>query len=813
MKHSISFFLLFLLPLSSVSAQVTGSVVDPEGERIPFANVFLLTRDSALVDGATTDIDGRFSLSSPPAGPYLLRASAIGHADGYVALFDLPADGSPFAVDQIVLAAGAVNLATLEVKARKLQLEQLPEGTVVNVQSSILTKGSSALQVLERSPGVFIDRRNNNISLNGRDGVTVLLNGKTLRLPLDALLGTLNGMSADNIDKIELLTSPGAKYDAEGTAGVINIVLKQNTATGTRGSISLNAGFGYRAKAGGSLQLSGGEAATRWYGNYAYVHDHATDGYRGVGSNTVPALGGTVGFDFRNNIVHRNNNHQLGVGLERQLNEGTVLGFGVQANQSEDRFSTLNQASYLIPEDSAFQARINILGRNRWRNISPNVFLETKAFGGGQLQLDANYLYFANDNPTLINNSFQDTTGRLLDLGNGIFTSTNRGASTTAIHIATLQADFSKEISPAIGLEAGAKASRSQTKNEGEISRLENGVWQRDERTNSQLTTQENIAAAYASLKFEMGAKNRLTTAVRYELWDQRFGGATADRRSGRFFPSLSFSHQATDHRQWQFSYARRINRPTYNDLAAALTYSGLVSVFSGNPLLRPTLSHQLRAGYAFNGKLVALSWQREAGTIARFQATANPSSDLIVIGPQNIDWINNLDLQLTVPLSLTSWWSAQLNATTSWRSFRLTYTPETIEHQYLNLGLNGNQTFTLPKDWTVELSGWYNSGVYNGSVELKSFGALSLGIKKELPGRGGNLQFVAEDLIKTSGVRFHYGILGQEHYDISAIGVYRPEAARHRVFRVSYFRNFGGKGAEASARKGAEEERNRVRL
>jgi len=439
--------------------------------------------------------------------------------------------------------------------------------------------------------------------------------------------------------------------------------------------------------------------------------------------------------------------------------------------------------------------------------------METTTASGAKLQVDANYLFFSNNNPTFINNSFADAEGDPLDLGGGIFTSTNQGASTTDIHIATVQADYQKELREGVLLETGAKASRSITENEGGISRLENGEWLRDSRTDSQLSAKETIAAAYASLNAHMGEKNQLTAALRYEFWDQQFDGAAANRRSGRFFPSLSFSHQATELRQWQFNYARRINRPTYNDLAAALTYSGLASVFSGNPLLQPTLSNQLRIGYAFNGKLLAVSWQREKGTIARFQAAANATSDLIVISPQNVDLLDNLDLQMTVPVTLAAWWSAQLTATTSLRSFRLKHTPEVISHRYLNLSLNGNQTFTLPGNWTIELSGWYNSGVYNGSVALKSFGALSLGVKKELTNGGGSLQFVVEDLIKSSGVRFHYGELGREHYDIMAVGLYLPESARHRIFRLSYFRNFGGGGEAKSARQGAEEERNRVRL
>ncbi len=802
-----------LTALNFLNGQIAGSVFNSNGEALPFANVFLLAQDSALVHGTTTDLDGLFQLVPPTEGQYFLRVSAIGYQDGFTSAINFSSLGQVHNTGSIELVSGAVDLAVLEVKARKLQLEQLPEGTIVNVQSSVLTRGSTALQVLERSPGVFIDRRNNNISLNGRDGVTVLLNGKTLRLPIDALLGTLNGMSADNIEKIELLTSPGAKYDAEGTAGVINIVLKRSEKLGTQGSISLNAGYGFRSKVGGSIQFSRGGKATRWYTNYAYSYDHSTDGYHGVGRNTVPALGGNIGFDFLNKVGHRRRNHQLGLGFEQQLNKNTLVGLGLQASRSEDEYSILNQAAYSLPQDSSFKARISIAGQNSWQNITPNLYLETTALGGGKLQLDANYLYFSNDNPSLINNSFQDAEGAPLDLGGGVFSQLNRGESNTAIHIATLQADYSKELREGLNLDLGAKASRSKTENQGGISRLESGEWEQDARTDSELTAQETIAAAYGSFNFQLSTKQRLTAAMRYEFWDQNFSGSTADRRSGRFFPSLSFSHQFTEQRQWQFSYARRINRPTYNDLAAALTYSGLASVFSGNPLLQPTLSHQLRTGYAFDGKLIALSFQRENGTIAGFQASENPSSDFIVISPQNVERLTNLDLQLTTPVTLTNWWSGQLNATTSWRSFRLTHTPEMIEHQYINLSLNGNQTFTFPKRWTVELSGWFNSGLYNGSVQLRSFGALSLGIKKELPGNGGSLQFVAEDLIMSSGVRFNYGVLGPEHYDISAIGTYLPESARHRVFRFSYFRSFGGTGAEKTMLRGAEEERGRVRL
>src|ERR1700754_2868500 len=183
-------------------------------------------------------------------------------------------------------------LKTIIVRGAKPLFQQQINGTVVNAGNSILTKGSSVLEVLERSPGVVIDRRSNAISLNGKNGVLVLINGKQLRMSMDQLVDLLNSMPADNIEKIELLTSPPANYDADGNAGMINIVLKKNRKKGTNGSLSLAGGYGYREKASAGLNLSHNTRNIDMYGAWSFSHDRSAMDWHARSAQDLPLIGG-----------------------------------------------------------------------------------------------------------------------------------------------------------------------------------------------------------------------------------------------------------------------------------------------------------------------------------------------------------------------------------------------------------------------------------------------------------------------------------------------------------------------------------------
>src|ERR1700753_3114317 len=245
------FICLLIFITTNTFAQVTGRVPDTIGKPVPFATVVLLRpADSAIVNSATVTDTGTFRINNVQPGKYLLRITAVGYQNYKSALFDV-SNSALTGLGRLILTPVGRQLSEVVIRASKPQVQQTAEGLSVNVQSSILAQGSSILDVLQRSPGVIVDQHNNTISLNGKTGVLVMMDGRLMHMSMDQLITLLASMGADNIDKIELMNTPPAKYDAAGNAGIINIITKKNKKRGTNGSATLSGGYGMYEKASG----------------------------------------------------------------------------------------------------------------------------------------------------------------------------------------------------------------------------------------------------------------------------------------------------------------------------------------------------------------------------------------------------------------------------------------------------------------------------------------------------------------------------------------------------------------------------------
>ncbi len=194
--------------------------------------------------------------------------------------------------------------------------QQEADRTIINVESSILSQGSSAMQVLERSPGITRDPRTNSLSLNGKSNVAVMINGKLIRVPADQVAALLNGMSANDIQQIEILTTPPSRYDAEGDAGMINIITKKHNTAGTNATLSVTGGYGWKEKGAGSINITHNKGLLHTYATYAYLHDHTTGGFHAISTQNMPAMGGNISVDFQNSEKAIANSHNANVGLE-----------------------------------------------------------------------------------------------------------------------------------------------------------------------------------------------------------------------------------------------------------------------------------------------------------------------------------------------------------------------------------------------------------------------------------------------------------------------------------------------------------------
>lgn len=807
--------LLCCCSLSVLHAQISGRVSQSDGHHIAFARVLLTTaEDSSQIQGMLTDMEGSFEFSGVEAGHYLVQIYASGFSTWVSETIDL-AHEQAWDCGLIELEAYAIELDAVDLQAQRSLIQQTQEGTVLHVQSSVMTQGSSALQVLERSPGIFIDRQNGGIALHGQSGVKVMINGKLVPVSVAQVLTMLEGMQADNIEKIEFLTSPSARHDAEGSAGLINIVLKKQQDLGSNGSLALSLGYGWAEKGMASLNLNHRTEKNHWYAMYNFSRDHSFSDFRGIGEQNVPVLGGEMKFDFSNETSRILNSHNLTVGWEHTLDESLTIGASATALRSHTASSIDNLAYYLYPGDSSMQANIHVGGENHWNNVLSSLFVEKTFSNTGQLRIDADYLYFQNQSPTIANNVYHDDDGQQIEPEAEIFAQELRGLSETVIQVGVLKADYEQQIHPKATLEMGLKGSYAPTQNQGkiELKSKEEG-WITDQRSINSLEMVESIGAAYVSSQIQIDSTIQLRLGLRYEAWSRQIEASDLSRKRKILFPSFFLSKQLCEEQQLHLSYTQRIARPEYNDLVSYLQYNGPISVFTGNPLLQPTLTKQLKLNFQHKSNRLALVAQHVQNPIARYQITENETRDLVIVAPQNVDYVRSLSLETDIPWEIFDWWNISVGGNIGLREFQLSHTKETLRQSYVAYTLYGNQTLTLPGDFSLELSGWYNGPFYEGSREYDGFGMLNAGIRKRFKGQGGSLQFTVSDVLKSMKIGSYFGTVAEEAFSVQTRVVYKAESGNARIFRLSYTYNFGNQQVKSkrAGRKGAEEEKARVR-
>ncbi len=713
----------------------------------------------------------------------------------------------------------ARQLDSIVVRGQKALFQQQPFGTVVNVGSSVLTKGSTALQVLERSPGVTIDHRYNSIALNGKSGVTVMLDGKPMHLSIDQVVALLNGMSADDIEKIELMTTPPAKYDADGSAGIINIVLKKDRRTGTNGSLSLTQGYGYGEKEIANVSLADNKKNIGFYAAYTFTHDRSFNYLFGKSYMDFPPLGGPMDIEFHNTAKPLQNNHQARIGIDAKAGAKTSIGGSLDFNSLNTTSTSHNTRLFTVLPDSPLLFDGTVSAINRWTNLLSSAYVERTLGKDEQIGASFDYLYYRNNNPTNVLSSFLNKSGQQAGTNDDtLFAPDQRGFANTLIRVAIAKTDYQNQVSKKLKLETGAKGSYTRSSSASVIQSQVAGDWVDRPETSSNMIMKETIGAAYVSADYRPNSTISLTAGLRYEysrtqMVDPLTGTTSIDRKLGALFPSIFLTKSAGDNSSWLLSYTKRISRPTYNDLSSFVAYNDPVSVFTGNQFLKPTITNTIKLGYHNHGYALTAMASRDDYPIARWQATASPGGDLLYISPQNLQYADNLSLQLDLPWKPFPWWSMNVSVIGRWVRFKETYTPLPVEKGWFVYNLHGSQTFNLTGSLVLELSGWYTGPSYEGSVKNAPVGTIDAGIKKELPKNGGIFQLSITDIFKTVKYINYYGALTPDPFDGHSWDIYNPESRQSPILKLTYTRSFGaapGK-SQRTPDTGSQDERKRI--
>ncbi|HSK12595.1 MAG TPA: TonB-dependent receptor, partial [Phnomibacter sp.] len=693
------------------------------------------------------------------------------------------------------------------VVAKQPLFEQKIDRLVINVGASITSSGLTALEVLERSPGVLVNRQDNSVSIAGKSGVVVMINGRINYMTPEAAIQMLNGLSANSIEKIEILSTPPASLDAEGNAGYINIVLKKNENEGWNGSYAATAGYGgsktgQGAIGNGTLNLNFRKKNLNVYGDYSFSHNGQStelDETRVITLNgkQIRSAGLT---DFR----PETNNHNGRIGFDYQVSKKINIG-GLVSGYHNRNFWDMEIVTSFSSEGKT-DTIIRNLGTqdDKWKHLGGNLNLTYKIREKESLVLGGDFLYYVNQIPNTYDYTWVDGNNTL------IRSQLAQSGKRTPIKIAVAKADYSREISARSKFEAGVKFVSSQFDNDVIMEEFNNGAWEVNPEYTSNYRLREQIAAAYSSVEFKVGKKTSAKAGLRYEYTNSNLGSDSLkniiDRQYGLFFPSFFLAHDLTDLSSLIFSLSRRITRPTFNQLAPFFVFGDPYTIFAGDPAIQPGISFNYKVDYRIRNTLITLQYAHEDSAIVRFQSRVKPGTNIQFNISENLKSLDVLSLTAGSSLTVNNWWKMYVNVA------GLRTEVKAWNNGFLNTFIlysataNTTQTFQLPKKHSLEISGTYTSGRLFGIFRVQPVGAVNVAIQKKFEKNNGKLNLGVDNIFNTLIYKYSASLpeQGQEFY--------RLWQWNQPTVKLSWSATFGNQKMKVEKRNmGNEEERKRV--
>ncbi|HSJ68544.1 MAG TPA: outer membrane beta-barrel family protein, partial [Anditalea sp.] len=699
MRH-ILFLICSCIAVSALGQNISGKILGPDSKPVVFANVLLLQpTDSALVKGTISDAEGIYRFDNVPEGNFLLSGYMMGYKRNYLPIAIKKGDiDAPL----ISLIEEVGILEEVVVETKRPLVEQDNYKTVVNVANSIIATGSTALEVLEKAPGVRVDRQNDGISLMGREQVIVQINGKQTYLSMSDVVALLRNMPSDNIDKIELVTNPTAKYDAEGNSGVINIVLQKNNNLGTNGSVSLTGGSGRYLRTNGSFQINHRTNKFNFFGNasalqnrFYWDFDLLRDQADGELRNIVTQLSYIRFLDKGQNAK---------AGVDYFLDDNTTIGIvwtGFGLNRFEDSPAhTAFRRSHESPVyfQQLTQKELSVQSQNHVANL--NIQHNFKSHGAVlNVDFDLGFFrrQFTNDliTSTLIPHGVEGLEA--------LFT-----AMPTLIDIKTFKFDYSREVFGSWKMETGYKISNVQSDNNMSLRRGDIENVQLDPELSNHFRYLERINALYVSFNGKLFLETDLQLGLRaehtYSLGESLNLGQRVPRDYLNLFPTVFISRKIMSNQTLGFSYGYRIDRPNYQSLNPGRSYLDPYAFSRGNPYLNPQYTHALELKHSFDSKIFTSIGANYISDymIPILQPVDERSAERVM---ENFGTAQFYNANMSFPVTIHENWNLQANILGAYRRFQFIFLGNPLSTEQISGRFNGVNTFTLGKGWSAEMT------------------------------------------------------------------------------------------------------------
>jgi hypothetical protein len=738
MKHLFNLLAAFSISIVSFaqnSGKILGAIKDGGNQKIiDAATISLLkAKDSSIAKVAVTDKDGNFTFENVKAGSYLVLATSLGHSKVYSNSVQISSDQDLVNVGVLQLVPIDKNLKEVVVSSKRQLIERKIDKTVINVDAAISNEGTTALEVLEKSPGVTVDK-DGNISLKGKQGVMVMLDGKPSYLSGQELANLLKSMPSNNLDQIEIMTNPSAKYDAAGNSGIINIKTKKNKQKGFNGSANLSFGQGVNEKTNNSVNLNYRNGKFNVFGSLSgnYRRDFQQLDIKRKYKNADNSLNAI--FEQTSNEMRYNNNYNVKIGADfyasKKTTFGVVLtGFTTPFHQTGKNTSYLKSSSGLIDSIVASASSET----SSWKNGAINFnYRHQYDSTGRELTADLDYLtYDSHKDQNFSNTSY---TPDWVMKNNDLLV----GELPSLINIYSGKIDYTHPLKNGLKIETGLKTSFVETDNTAGYYNIIGNAKIVDYDKTNQFVYKENINAAYLNMNkqikkwgLQAGLRLENTNYNGHQFGNPQRADSAFKRGYTGLFPTMYISYNASDKNQFGFSYGRRINRPNYEDLNPFMFLLDKYTYGSGNPFLKPSYAHTFELSHTYNQFLTTTV--NYSNTKDLFAEIFEQKGYATIIKQGNFGTVNSASISISAQKPVVKWWTAIVYTEYNYSDYKGFLNGDNVHIKAGNFLVNVSNQFKFSKGWSAELSGFYRTKGIEGQILIQPMGQLNAGVQKQV--------------------------------------------------------------------------------
>ncbi|MEO7961278.1 MAG: outer membrane beta-barrel protein, partial [Ginsengibacter sp.] len=793
--------------------RIDGTITDGGDQKIIDAATVSLfeLKDSSLVKTSLTDKKGHFTFENLSFGKYFIMATSVGHLRTYSAALDVNSGGSISAgILKLRNEAKTLQAVTVAGVVKKPFIERKIDRTVINVDASITNAGTTALEVLEKAPGVTVDK-DGNVSLKGKPGVMIMLDGKPSYLSGQELANLLKNMPSSSIDQIEIMTNPSSKYDAAGNSGIINIKTKKNKIRGLNGSLSAGVMQSRYTKTNNSLNVNFRNGKFNLFGNTSYS---LWQGYNTLGivrnfKNLSTKELETV-FDQESFMRHRSMFENLKVGMDYYATKKTTLGIVLSGYINNNKNTGENTTLLKNPEDfvDSLVTASNLTDRHA-DNFGVNLNLRHEFdTTGKEFTADMDYLTYNQSSDQLFDNYFYNP-----DFTERRPATFLRGTLPAKVNIYSAKSDFVFPLKKGAKLEAGIKSSYVVTDNDALYENKTPGGYATDEGKTNHFIYKENINAGYLNYNrqikkwgIQAGLRAENTNARGHQQGNSSRPDSSFTKEYTNLFPTAYVSFSADKKNTFSLNYGRRIDRPAYQDLNPFYYFLDEYTYEVGNTLLQPQFTDNIELSHTYNGFLTTtINYSKTSDVFADVLKQIN-SERKTFLTKENIASKTNFGLAVSANFPVTKFWNTNIYSNVTHDNYQGALNQGFLNVNNVTFLSNLNNQFKFQKGWSAELSGFYRTKGIEGQMVINPMWRADAGVQKQILKNKGSIKLSIRDIFQSQ--QFKGNVVYED------IDVHLRNTRDSRTVSLNFSYRFGKPIKNQRQRKtgGASDEQNRVK-